>query len=115
MAVDGSLKLLSRRAGPTVLSCAGSLQSAMMAVSSFKQSLTEEKLHNAEQRLQKFLQQIVVIDSQISAQRHYIQFETKAECRVRDQDDVPSLLLQQEGGDQQIVDSVVRRRLSVGK
>ena len=62
MAVDVSLKLLSRRAG---LSCAGSLQSAMMAVSSFERSLTEEKLHDAEQRLQKSLQQIVVIDSQI--------------------------------------------------
>jgi hypothetical protein len=65
MAVDVSLKLLSRRAGLTVLSCAGSLQSAMMAVSSFERSLTEEKLHDAEQRLQKSLQQIVVIDSQI--------------------------------------------------
>ena len=65
MAVDVSLKLLSRRAGPTVLSCAGSLQSVMMAVSSFERSLTEEKLHDAEQRLQKSLQQIVVIDSQI--------------------------------------------------
>ena len=37
----------------------------MMAVSSFERSLTEEKLHDAEQRLQKSLQQIVVIDSQI--------------------------------------------------
>ena len=36
-----------------------------MAVSSFERSLTEEKLHDAEQRLQKSLQQIVVIDSQI--------------------------------------------------
>jgi len=37
----------------------------MMAVSSFERSLTEEKLHDAEQRLAKSLQQIVVIDSQI--------------------------------------------------
>ena len=36
-----------------------------MAVSSFERSLTEEKLHDAEQRLAKSLQQIVVIDSQI--------------------------------------------------
>ena len=36
-----------------------------MAVSGFERSLTEEKLHDAEQRLQKSLQQIVVIDGQI--------------------------------------------------
>merc|ERR1739842_57090 len=41
------------------------LYCAVMAVSSFDRSLTEEKLHDAEQRLAKSLQQIVVIDSQI--------------------------------------------------
>jgi len=36
-----------------------------MAVSSFERSLTEEKLHDAEQRLRRSLQQILVIDGQI--------------------------------------------------
>ena len=36
-----------------------------MAEAGFDRSLTEEKLHDAEQRLQKSLQQITVIDSQI--------------------------------------------------
>ena len=36
-----------------------------MAVSSFERSLTEEKLHDAEQRLRRSLQQILVIDAQI--------------------------------------------------
>ena len=37
----------------------------VMAVSSFERSLTEEKLHDAEQRLRRSLQQILVIDAQI--------------------------------------------------
>ena len=37
----------------------------MAAATSFDRSLTEEKLHDAEQRLTKSLQQILVIDSQI--------------------------------------------------
>lgn len=36
-----------------------------MADAGFERSLTEEKLHDAEQRLQKSLQQITVIDGQI--------------------------------------------------
>ena len=36
-----------------------------MAEGGFDRSLTEEKLHDAEQRLQKSLQQITVIDGQI--------------------------------------------------
>jgi len=36
-----------------------------MAEGGFDRSLTEEKLHDAEQRLQKSLQQIAVIDGQI--------------------------------------------------
>ena len=36
-----------------------------MAVSSFERSLAEEKLHDAEQRLRRSLQQILVIDAQI--------------------------------------------------
>lgn len=36
-----------------------------MAEAGFERSLTEEKLHDAEQRLQKSLQQITVIDGQI--------------------------------------------------
>ena len=36
-----------------------------MAVSSFERSLTEEKLHDAEQRLRRSLEQILVIDAQI--------------------------------------------------
>merc|ERR1712241_764029 len=35
------------------------------AESSFERSLTEEKLHDAEQRLRRSLQQILVIDAQI--------------------------------------------------
>ena len=38
---------------------------AMAAVTGFERSLTEEKLHDAEQRLSKSLQQILVIDAQI--------------------------------------------------
>ena len=37
----------------------------LMAVSGFERSLTEEKLHDAERRLLKSLQQIVVFDGQI--------------------------------------------------
>ena len=37
----------------------------MAEVTSFDRSLTEEKLHDAEQRLRKSLQQILVIDAQI--------------------------------------------------
>ena len=37
----------------------------MAAVTGFDRSLTEEKLHDAEQRLSKSLQQILVIDAQI--------------------------------------------------
>mgnify|MGYP006975727335 CR=1 FL=1 len=37
----------------------------MAAVTGFERSLTEEKLHDAEQRLSKSLQQILVIDAQI--------------------------------------------------
>lgn len=36
-----------------------------MAAASFDRSLTEEKLHDAEQRLRSSMQQIVVIDGQI--------------------------------------------------
>merc|ERR1711963_312068 len=39
--------------------------SRAMAEAGFDRSLTEEKLHDAEQRLQKSLQQITVIDGQI--------------------------------------------------
>ena len=41
------------------------LLSVMAEVTSFDRSLTEEKLHDAEQRLRKSLQQILVIDTQI--------------------------------------------------
>jgi len=61
MAVHVALKVSSSAAAAV----AGSLYCAVMAVSSFERSLTEEKLHDAEQRLAKSLQQIVVIDSQI--------------------------------------------------